>query len=57
MSANVFKLIELFLFFGAFFAFCIWQIRSVDKSIAEDKARKTEELTDTPDVSPGSATD
>ncbi|MEM1285072.1 MAG: hypothetical protein ACFB01_08365 [Cohaesibacteraceae bacterium] len=43
MSANVFKLIELFLFFGAFFAFCLWQIRSVDKSIAEDKARKAEE--------------
>ena len=43
MDIGTFKLIELFLFFGAFFGFCLWQLYSVNKEIAEHKALKARE--------------
>ena len=40
MDSSTFKLIELILFFGAVFGFCLWQLYSVNKEIAEHKAVK-----------------
>ncbi len=42
MDTNIFKMLELFLFFGAVFGFCLWQLYSVNRDIAEHKARKAE---------------
>lgn len=40
MDATYFGLIEIVLVFGAVLGFCVWQLRTVRRSIAEDKARK-----------------
>ena len=40
MDMKTYGLIEFVVFFGGVMAFCLWQIRIVRRSIAEDKARK-----------------
>ncbi|MCL5775733.1 hypothetical protein M1105_01810 [Limibaculum sp. FT325] len=39
MDATIYGLIEIVVFFGGILAFCLWQLRVVRRSIAEDKAR------------------